>query len=788
MHYKSLKTTCRLLCLFAIAATCSYASGLIQTLQAAGITVEDSKGSKSDTTTAESATTTAESATTTAESATTTAEDCSVGSDSDGETSSYKKFSATQVLQEQKSPTSVATDLFERPAADNCHFQLSRPFSTVPQALNIVKRHTAILRTCDSKTGHSPSSPETPKDKIVRIAIVGGGGAGCITALLLSQISDASSDVEFEITLFERNTNIINGSAFETASILHAGGNEYSECAKTAAECRLTGELFAKMFPSLYSARSEAILFASAEGSGLTPEKQKQVHDAAVRINASKNPGPDVNRNSPIMMAQEELPNTKLLGGIRSIRDKSMKNFERNALIKQCISKAVNIRVITYFTVKNIQKDHDDKFIINNVSGKNVTLFDHVIMTAWDQTSAILGHPSDFTAPRDSFGGGGSSGECGGESGAEGSEFDDELHSPAPRIPALVAEPRVFAVLDTEKLAKKDIKGIVTLTGGSMLLPISADVAMGYSCREGASYPQCVGQTMPQQSPLEHAVKIMEDVKKVREGTDGHENPLAGIKLIGARLATVVREHRTQSSSRRYIPPFVTDNGIIAAIPLKATYIGTTALQIIELLLNQLPEDLPLLKAGWKSKILAVVPSNTHLYSPAELPPEFIIGNGVSLTKVDIRREKILFLEGCKLTAAGNEMLKSLCAEQGLYAEQNQMRRTRARSLSDSALDAAIIEPLPLTVIALRLCDALPGDALGLGELGLGKSGWPLTQTVLRRTSSYPGCIKGAVMPRRTGAPSFKPSPFFGGSAHCDRSLFFGQSQLLGEPSPLLEE
>jgi hypothetical protein len=57
-------------------------------------------------------------------------------------------------------------------------------------------------------------------NEVRRIAIIGGGGAGSITAILLSNLSKQARHygLRFEITIFERNNEIITGSAFEISS------------------------------------------------------------------------------------------------------------------------------------------------------------------------------------------------------------------------------------------------------------------------------------------------------------------------------------------------------------------------------------------------------------------------------------------------------------------------------------------------------------------------------------------------------------------------------------------
>ncbi len=125
--------------------------------------------------------------------------------------------------------------------------------------------------------------------KTVKVAIVGGGGAGVITTALLSNLSKKSNDITFEITLFERNKNLINGSTFETAAVLHAGGNEYSKDHVTAAQCQMAGELFAKIFPDLYGGESTPILFVVNPSSNLTAKEQKDTHLKAKNLNRSLN-------------------------------------------------------------------------------------------------------------------------------------------------------------------------------------------------------------------------------------------------------------------------------------------------------------------------------------------------------------------------------------------------------------------------------------------------------------------------------------------------------------------
>ena len=108
-------------------------------------------------------------------------------------------------------------------------------------------------------------------NEVRRIAIIGGGGAGSVTAILLSNLSKQARryGLKFEITIFERNNELITGSAFEIAAVLHAGGCEYPEDIATIADCKEFGALFEQMFPGLYD-NSLPIMYFTRTGSNLT--------------------------------------------------------------------------------------------------------------------------------------------------------------------------------------------------------------------------------------------------------------------------------------------------------------------------------------------------------------------------------------------------------------------------------------------------------------------------------------------------------------------------------------
>lgn len=546
-------------------------------------------------------------------------------------------------------------------ASDMSLRSLSRPSSHM--SLSSDTRFSSLSRPGSHMSLHSCKKNPCP---IFEIAIIGGGGAGSVIASLLSNMSAEDEDVCFMITIFERNPHIINGSTFETAAVLHAGGYEYPQDSETAAECRLAGGLFTNMFPGLYSAPSQPIVYAAVTGSVLSPEAQKVTHQKALSLNAAQNVHCGVDFNSPRDIKPEliqSMYSSKLAGGIVSKKDQKMKIFKRNALLKKHIKDSRYIRVKNNVTVHRIVKDEANRFeVVYQDGSRDETKFDHVILTAWDQTNAILKASCDaevVPAAMESIFGASGTATC----GDEDAPAMEDKSSP---FVQLSAAHRVVAVVDIRHVPPCYRIPIFVMPDGAMFMPLNDEIGIAYRCAEGASYPKDGTSEIDEQDVPQHGEKIIEELKDMFKRTDDTEAPLEEMSLLGARLQTIVTRSGTHLSKRRYEPPIITPEGLIVAIPLKATFIGSLALQTIEQLLMKLPESCSTFKQRWIQKIKTVIPSNDCLYKEVELPEAFTIKEKTELSEEDIDQEVLLYMESCQLNKAGEAMregYKDTCDE-----------------------------------------------------------------------------------------------------------------------------
>jgi hypothetical protein len=477
--------------------------------------------------------------------------------------------------------------------------------------------------------------------EIFKIAIVGGGGAGTIIASLLSNLSEQCEDVDFEITLFERHSSVINGSTFETAAVLHAGGREYASDPNTAVCCQMAGELFAQMFPELYMSHAVPIIFAVNSESSLTTLIQKETHQQAKKIKSSLR---NVPASKPEICSQSDIPletiqhvfSPNLTGGILSKTDQLMKIFERNALLKKYISDSSHIVVKTNTTVARVTKNSEDFFEITDDNGlTDSSRFNHVILTAWDQTQTILNASINLN-----------------HTGIDSQKFE--------------AEDRIIALCDINHVAPLQKTPIFTLTGGAMFLPLDDSIGIIYRCTERASYPKAGENKIPLKDALQHGKKIVNEFKTLFKKKIGLKDPFCKLELLGARHQKIVKRSNVSLEKRQYEPPIETEEGIIVALPPKATFIGSLALQVIQQLLVKLPDSCANFKEKWIEKIKEIVPSASNLYTAHPLPEVFTIKGLSKINQYDVAKETLLYFESCQLNKKGENMhslYKNKCAE-----------------------------------------------------------------------------------------------------------------------------
>jgi hypothetical protein len=491
-------------------------------------------------------------------------------------------------------------------------------------------------------------SPDPKSIVTRRIAIIGGGGAGSIIAALLSNLSEEMrfDGLRLEITIFERNRDIINGSTFETSAVLHAGGREYPMDPDTAADCQASGALFECMFPGLYDT-SNPIMYFPRSGSALTPETQQKAHKMA----RQKRKDRGLPTTPKDQSSQSDLPPKKIQkafgssfsGGVKSTKDKPMKIAPRNARIKKIINESRNIYVENNACVSKIIKNEDGTFniIYRKSAGVSAELedsmpeieaddksFDHVIITTWDEAQNILDTSGVTNASADL---------------------------------GFIIEDRVMAFCDISNVPLLQKTPLFTLPGGEMFMPLDGKTALIYRCIEGGSYPESGEAKIFPRNVISHGEKILREFKSSFKDEGSSESLFDKVTLLGAKLHKAVRR-AGPLSERRYEPPNVTSEGYIVAIPPKATFIGSLALQTIEQVLRQLPDSFLIQKTMWIEEILKLVPNNEQLFTGKTLPRAFTI-NPRALTRKEILTEKVNIFDSFTLTDTGGDLLGSYQSE-----------------------------------------------------------------------------------------------------------------------------
>jgi len=115
-----------------------------------------------------------------------------------------------------------------------------------------------------------------PADPPERIAVIGGGYTGILTALLLAGLRGVDARPLYSVHLFERGPHLLTGASMAPGR-LHLGG-EYPEDLPTALECLDGATLFRQMLGGVYTdIQSVVYLLSRRSPPSLTMEKM-QVH------------------------------------------------------------------------------------------------------------------------------------------------------------------------------------------------------------------------------------------------------------------------------------------------------------------------------------------------------------------------------------------------------------------------------------------------------------------------------------------------------------------------------
>lgn len=530
-------------------------------------------------------------------------------------------------------------------------------------------------------------SLEGVRPVVIRVGIIGGGGQGATIASILSNMSGEFRNVILKIYMFERLDEILKG-ATQTAVMLHAGGGEYVEDPETVAHCQMAGSTQMAMYPKLYAGKTQSAVFAKHPTSNISPWTRKRTRREAKEIREDlENVSPErLDIDSQIDISPEVMEKTfpKLSGAVVSRNDVLMKIAERDVLLKKCIYNSKNIESIINYTVSSILKSEDGLFEITGCwqdrkePGRHVIMpekygikFNHIFVTAWDESKNILdasfscadasvvdqpsvasevffadtalgGFPiEDMHVSFDSM---------------SGKVLADESASCASKqagtiLSDFMAEDRILALCDIRCVASAKKTAIFTLTGGAMLVPINEDIGSAYLCLEKASYPKVGEKEIHPEDVLSHGQLIVDGLKE----TFG----LDGIKLAGAIKKVIVRRSGDSLHKRSYEPPVVTPEGVIVAIPPKATFFGVLALQSIEQLLMQLPNtcgEFIEIKERWIPEIQKIVPNNRCLHTDAPLPEEFKIGMNEDISPADVLIENLSFIKSFELTSEGEDI------------------------------------------------------------------------------------------------------------------------------------
>lgn len=522
--------------------------------------------------------------------------------------------------------------------------------------------------------------------RVETIGVMGGGVGGVTISAILSNISEESADVIFEIYIFERLGEILQGTS-QIASVLHAGAGEYWDDAVTIADCQKHGEFYkTMMFPPMYVDNTQPVTFASDLAFKVSPSARKRARKKAKEINRecmtperlNSDSQPDI---SPEVM-QRVFPN--LTNAVLSENDIYSKNAERDANLKKFIRGSQHIKVITNYTVHKIIKNDDGSFAIMGHSGQQELTkfereFDHVILTLWDQTENVLnasfpgrsayaiGHPPVINEDQSA------AVDC--DDVLNGTKLDTDEHDMDNHVvfdsvsgellasdecmqntfilPELSVDDRVMALFDITSLPKAKRGGIMMRPDGGMFLPRNERMAIGYRCLAGASYPVAGEQTISSENVLEHGRLIRDELKKIFKFKDNE------LIYAGAIKKVIVRRAGEPLHKRAYNPPIITPEGVIVSIPLKATFASTAAVDAIKLLLQRMSSTCEKFSEKWIREIQKIEPKSSCLSKENRLSDVFTIRANESVNEADIMYEDLAFIKSFELTFQGHELLKS---------------------------------------------------------------------------------------------------------------------------------
>ncbi len=130
-----------------------------------------------------------------------------------------------------------------------------------------------------SYRGYQANWADVPDDFFTRrrekIAIIGGGYTGVLTALLLAKLQDEEENPFYEVHLYDSNPELMMGASLAPAR-LHLGG-EYPKDEATALQCLKSAILFRQMLRGVYTDISKtAFLLSNNSKEQLTYEVMKE--------------------------------------------------------------------------------------------------------------------------------------------------------------------------------------------------------------------------------------------------------------------------------------------------------------------------------------------------------------------------------------------------------------------------------------------------------------------------------------------------------------------------------